>query len=162
VRVAYVKVAEYQRRGLVHVHAVIRLDRAMPAYRASEVHPPPPRFGVELLADALRTTVAEVDAPLTDELGGERVRWGDELDIRPLDRQARREVAGYLAKYATKSTEQAGGVLHRVDEHQVDELPVREHVRAYLRTAFTLAADPPWRTVASPPARTRSATAVTA
>ena len=55
---------------------------------------------------------------------------------------ARGEVAGYLAKYATKSTEQAGGVLHRVAEHQVDELPVREHVRRYLRAAFTLAADP--------------------
>ena len=31
VRVSYAKVAEYQRRGLVHLHAVIRLDRAMPA-----------------------------------------------------------------------------------------------------------------------------------
>jgi hypothetical protein len=30
VRVAYVKVAEYQRRGLVHVHVVVRVDRAMP------------------------------------------------------------------------------------------------------------------------------------
>jgi Replication initiator protein, pSAM2 len=54
----------------------------------------------------------------------------------------RREVAGYLAKYATKSTELAGGVLHRVAEHQVDELPVREHVKAYMREAFTLAEDP--------------------
>jgi uncharacterized Zn-finger protein len=30
VRVAYIKIAEYQKRGLVHLHAVIRLDRAMP------------------------------------------------------------------------------------------------------------------------------------
>ncbi len=84
VRVAYVKVAEYQRRGLVHLHVVIRLDRAMPAYRAHEVHPPPPRFGVELLEDALRATVAEAGAPLPHELGGGRVHWGDELDIRQL------------------------------------------------------------------------------
>jgi hypothetical protein len=70
------------------------------------------------------------------------VGWGQELDARELDANARREVAGYLAKYATKSTEQAGGVLHRVAEHQVDELPVREHVRAYLRAAFALATDP--------------------
>ena len=90
VRVAYVKVAEYQRRGLVHLHAVIRLDQAMPTYRAHEVHPPPERFGVELLEDALRATVAEVDAPLPGELGGGRVRWGDELDIRQLDTEARR------------------------------------------------------------------------
>ncbi len=141
VRVAYVKVAEYQRRELVHLHAVIRLDRAMPAYRAHEVRPPP-LFGVELLEGALRATVAEVDAPLPGELGGGRVRWGDELDIRPLDPDTRREVAGYLAKYATKSTEQAGGILHRVTEHQIDQLPVRDHVRRYLRAAFTLNADP--------------------
>ena len=127
---------------VVHLHAVIRLDRAMPAYRATEVKPPPARFDVELLEDAIRATVAEVRAPLTDELGGGTVQWGDELDIRQLDAHARRHVAGYLAKYATKSTEQAGGVAHRVTEHQLDALPVREHVRAYMRTAFTLATDP--------------------
>jgi hypothetical protein len=121
---------------------VIRLDRAMPAYRAAEVKPPPDRFGVELLDGSLRAVVAEVRAPLPDELGGGAVRWGDELDVRWLDVHERRLVAGYLAKYATKSTELAGGVLHRVAEHQVDELPVREHVRAYMREAFALAADP--------------------
>ena len=51
-------------------------------------------------------------------------------------------MAGYLAKYATKSTEQAGGVLHRVTEHEVASLGVSEHVRAYLRAAFALADDP--------------------
>ena len=61
--------------------------------------------------------------------------------MRPLDHEQRREVAGYLAKYATKSTEQAGGVLHRVSEHQLDALPVREHVRAYMREAFRFAGD---------------------
>jgi hypothetical protein len=30
-------------------------------------------------------------------------------------------------------------VLHRVSEHEVDALPVRENVRAYLRTAFARA-----------------------
>jgi hypothetical protein len=142
VRVSYVKVAEYQRRGLVHLHVVIRLDRAMPAYRADEVKPPPARFGVELLEDALRAVVDEVRAPLPDELGGGAVCWGGELDVRRLDAHERRRVAGYLAKYATKSTELAGGVVHRVAEHQLDDLPVREHVRVYMREAFTLAADP--------------------
>jgi hypothetical protein len=143
VRVSYAKVAEYQRRGLVHLHAVIRLDRVMPKYRADEVRPPDGRFTVELLEDAIRATVDVVSAPLPDELGGGRVRWGDELDIRPIgDGSHRGEVAGYLAKYATKSTEQAGGVLHPVTEHQVDALPVREHVRCYLREAFALHADP--------------------
>jgi len=142
VRLSYIKVAEYQRRGLVHLHVVIRLDRAMPRYRAHEIRPPATGFGVELLERAIRATVEAVDAPLPDATGGGRMRWGAELEIRPLDQQARREVAGYLAKYATKSTEQAGGVSYRVAEHQIDTLPVHEHMRAYLRAAFKLSRDP--------------------
>jgi hypothetical protein len=138
VRVAYIKVAEYQRRGLVHLHVIARLDRAMPDYRADQLRPPDARFGAELLEQAVRDTVAHIDAPIPDELGGGRVRWGQEIDVRQLDHEERREVAGYLAKYATKSTEQAGGLLHRIDRDQIDTAPVREHVRRYLRTAFTL------------------------
>ncbi|MGH2944832.1 MAG: replication initiator [Solirubrobacteraceae bacterium] len=139
VRVSYVKVTEYQRRGLVHLHAVIRLDRAMPKYRADEVRPPDTRFTTELLEDAIRETVDAVSAPLPDELGGGRVRWGNEFDVRALvDGSTRSEVAGYLAKYATKSTEQAGGLLHPIDREQADTAPVREHVREYLRAAFRL------------------------
>jgi hypothetical protein len=66
------------------------------------------------------------------------VRWGDELDVRRLDAHERREVAGYLAKYATKSTEQAGGLLHPIERDEVETAPVREHVRRYLRAAFRL------------------------
>jgi len=141
VRVSYVKVAEYQRRGLVHLHAVIRLDRAMPVYRASELRPPAARFGVELLEEAIRVTAGEVRAPLPHELGVGAVSWGGELDVRRLEEFERGEVAGYLAKYATKSTEQTGGVLHPVTKHQLHGLPVREHVRRYLRAAFSLADD---------------------
>jgi Replication initiator protein, pSAM2 len=142
VRVAYTKVAEYQKRGLVHLHVVARLDRAMSEYRADELRVPDALFSAELLEAAVRETVADVSAPIPDEAGGGRVRWGAQLDVRQLDRDERREVAGYLAKYATKSTELAGGVLHRVAEHQLDELPVRAHVRAYMREAFTLGAEP--------------------
>jgi replication initiator protein RepSA len=53
-----------------------------------------------------------------------------------------RKCARYLAKYSTKSTELAGGVVYRVSEHELDALPVREHVRSYMREAFQLAADP--------------------
>jgi hypothetical protein len=107
------------------------------------VHLPSAVFDVELLERAVRATVERVSAPLPDELGGGSVRWGDELDVRCLDDgPVRGEVAGYLAKYATKSTELAGGVLHRVTGVEVDALPVREHVRTYLRAAFALAGDP--------------------
>jgi hypothetical protein len=141
VRFSYVKVAEYQRRGLVHLHVVVRLDRAMPAYGAHELHPPSSRFDVELLERAIRATAADVSAPLPDELGGGRVRWGDALDVQPIGGAGVLEpgrCAGYLAKYATKATEQAGGVLRPVTEPQIEALPIRPHVREYLRHAFAL------------------------
>jgi len=140
VRVSYVKVAEYQARGLVHLHVAIRLDRAMPAYRSDEVHPPSPRYTLALLEQAIGETVAEVSAPVPDELGGGAIGWGEQLDLRPLSGPGRDpgECAGYLAKYATKSTEAVGGPLHRIDEGQVELVAVREHVREYLRAAFRL------------------------
>ena len=143
VRFSYVKVAEYQRRGLVHVHVVIRLDRAMPKYRADQVLPPTRPFDVELLEETIRATVEAVSAPLPDELGRGRLRWGDVIDVQRIGTGSleAKHCAGYLAKYATKATEQAGGVLHPVTEHEIDALPVRDHVRAYLRHAFALDAE---------------------
>lgn len=139
VRVTYAKVAEYQRRGLVHLHVLARLDRAMPNYRADELHPPARRFGVELLERSIRDAVEVVSAPVGRGLGDARVRWGDQVDVRPLSTgEQRGEIAGYLAKYATKSTEQAGGLLHRIAADEVDVAPVREHVRTFMRAAFEL------------------------
>jgi hypothetical protein len=140
VRVSYIKVSEYHHRGLVHIHALMRLDRRMPAYRADEVHAPDRRFTTQLLEDALRTTVKEVKAKVPDELGAGVVRWGKQLDVEQLtaDEQERRRRAGYLAKYSTKSTEQAGGLLHRVHRSDVDAAKVSDHIRRYLQTAFEL------------------------
>lgn len=140
VRVSYVKASEYQRRGLVHLHAVIRLDRRMPDYRAGEIRPPDKRFTSELLEQALRATVAEVKVKIPDELGAGEIRWGKQLDVQqlPVDEPDRRRWAGYLAKYTTKSTEQAGGLLHRIDRSEVEHAAVSEHNRRYLHTAFEL------------------------
>jgi hypothetical protein len=55
VRVRYVKVAEYQERGVVHFHAVIRLDAPGEDYQ-----PPAERFTADLLADAIRDAAAAV------------------------------------------------------------------------------------------------------
>jgi hypothetical protein len=50
--------------------------------------------------------VAGVSAPVATELGDARVRWGYQVDVRQLRTGAERgEIAGYLAKSATKSTE---------------------------------------------------------
>jgi hypothetical protein len=140
VRVSYVKLAEYQARGLVHLHVAIRLDRAMPAYRAGEVRPPSPRFTTELLEHAVNGAIEAVSAPiagsLTAELGQRRVQWGRERDIQRIDDPGK--LAGYLAKYATKSTEKAGGLLHTIVAEQIEHVKVTAHVRRYLREAFKL------------------------
>ena len=77
VSVAYVKVAEYQRRGVVHFHLLIRLDAARPPaierlgvpWRAPHrVTPPPARYTVELLAQAVRDAVAYTQVPYPEQL----------------------------------------------------------------------------------------------
>jgi hypothetical protein len=78
VRVSYIKVAEYQARGLVHLHVAIRIDRAMPAYRCSEVRPPDPRFTPQLLEHAVNGAIEALSAPIAEnlaaELGQRRIR----------------------------------------------------------------------------------------
>jgi hypothetical protein len=153
VRVSYVKVAEYQHRGLVHLHAVIRLDKRMPDYRSDEVRPPDRRFTSELLEQALRATVEDVKVQIPTELGTGTIRWGDRLDVQQLadNDDGRRHRASYLAKYTTKSTEQAGGLLHPITRDEIEHTAVSEHNRRYLTTAFELhdrvsdaiATDPP-------------------
>jgi len=140
VRVSYVKVAEYQHRGLVHLHPIIRLDRGMPAYRAQELRAPDRRFTTQLLEDALRGAVEAVGVTVPKELGAGTIGWGEQLDVEQLssDDEPRRGKASYLAKYTTKSTEQAGGLLHRIAREEVEHVQISDHGRGYLRTAFTL------------------------
>jgi transposase len=94
-------------RGLVHLHAVIRLDKRMPDYRSDEIRPPARRFTSELLEHALRATVDDVKVQIPAELGAGTIRWGDRLDVQqlPTEDDERRRWASYLAKYTTKSTE---------------------------------------------------------
>jgi hypothetical protein len=77
VTVSYVKVAEYQKRGLVHFHLLIRLDAAQPpaverlgvAWRLPyRVTTPPPGYTVELLAQAVRNAVAHVEVSYPDHI----------------------------------------------------------------------------------------------
>jgi Replication initiator protein, pSAM2 len=74
VRVSYVKVAEFQRRGQVHYHAIIRLD-GLDA--AGEVVTPPGGFTVDLLVEAIRAAAAGVRAPIPAAAKGgwDPMRW---------------------------------------------------------------------------------------
>ncbi|MEU0156481.1 replication initiator [Micromonospora fulviviridis] len=115
VRLSHGKAAEFQARGAVHFHALVRLDGVDPTDPTAVV-PPPAGFTVADLDHALRhgaEQVAFTTPGHPDRPQGWPIAWGDQVDIRPISLTGRGEVtdsmvAGYLAKYATKSTEVTG------------------------------------------------------
>jgi hypothetical protein len=145
-KLSYAKVAEYQRRGLVHFHAVIRLDGP-----DGHTTTPPAWATTELLTDAIHTAAGRtrVDGP---ELDGEvsSFAFGTQLDVRPIRSGdftgatpvTERAVAAYIAKYATKGAEGATGTLDRrlrlIGELHAFDIP--PHAERMIRTAWDLGA----------------------
>jgi len=110
VRVVFAKVAEFQGRGVVHFHAIVRLDG-----RAGSSCPPPGWASLSLLRRSIRTAArqATVTTARSHRVAARVLRFGRQVDIRPItadnDKTASDVVvARYVAKYATKSTESAG------------------------------------------------------
>ena len=114
----YAKVAEYQARGAVHFHALVRLDGPR---TADGFAPAPVAIDATQLSWLVRDAAASVrlSVPGVDGEDSDRVlAFGRQLDARPV-RTGRRtddpdrtlspeQVAGYLAKYATKSAQDTG------------------------------------------------------
>ncbi|MFF3938315.1 replication initiator [Streptomyces phaeofaciens] len=148
-KVSYAKVAEYQRRGAVHFHAVIRLDGPDGAEDT-----PPLWATTQLLTDSIRSAarLAETPGPILDD-HAHTFRFGDQLDIRPI-RSAdftgttdltSRAVAAYIAKYATKGAESATGTLDRPIRNPITDLigaEVTDHARQLILTCWHLGALP--------------------
>ncbi|WP_446458945.1 replication initiator [Streptomyces rochei] len=145
-RVSFAKVAEYQKRGAVHFHAVIRIDGP----NGGDT-PPPAWATAELLTDAIGAAASKVrvDGPTIDD----RARiftFGRQLDVRTIrsadfnDGQelTERAVAAYIAKYATKGAETATGALDRPLKFAAElaQLDISDHARRLIRTAWTLGA----------------------
>lgn len=113
-RLSYTKVVEFQARGVIHVHAPIRLDGP-----DGPDSPPQVDLGTADLEDAIRQAAAQVrlTVALPDEQGIV-LRWGTQVDVRAITPDAHRDagagpahphqVAAYLAKYLTKATEDFG------------------------------------------------------
>jgi hypothetical protein len=110
----YAKVAEYQLRGAVHFHALVRLDGPQ---TPEGFAPAPAAVTAQVLASLVEqaATAVRVTAPPVHDDDSPRVlAFGAQVDTRAV-RTSRRtddpdrsltpeQVAGYLAKYATKST----------------------------------------------------------
>ena len=104
----YAKVAEYQTRGLVHFHALIRLDGPDGPGSPATLDGEQLATLVDRVAGAVTFTVPGVDPDDVDRT----LTWGKQLDVRvvrcgnrtddPNGPLSPEQVAGYLAKYATK------------------------------------------------------------
>ena len=148
VRVRYVKVAEYQARGVVHVHAVIRLDAPGDDYR-----PPPRGIDAAMLCDAVRAAAAAVRIAQPDGTGtGITLSFGapQGTDVRPIRRDDltrtgqplnHQAVANYIAKYATKSADVPGLPDTRIRHaSEITALRCPAHHKRMLTAAWSLGA----------------------
>jgi hypothetical protein len=140
-RVSFGKVVEYQHRGLVHVHAVIRADGPEGPY-----DPAPPWASTSLLRDAVQAaaTIPAVTLPHPGRDGSTlAMSWGSQADVRIVHRGSGdlddHKVAAYVAKYAVKGTEQIGGIPVRIKAiSDLDDWHVTGHVRRLITTCWQL------------------------
>ncbi|WP_098894949.1 replication initiator protein RepSA [Streptomyces sp. t99] len=134
-RVSFGKVAEFQKRGALHFHAVVRLDGP-----DGPCTPPPSWATVDLLTHAIRAAAAHsytsVSVPAAGGQPSRTFRWGRQLDVRPVKAfgdgsdVTEQAVASYVAKYATKAAENTGTLDRRIGElAELDRHRVPDHTR---------------------------------
>jgi hypothetical protein len=143
VRLRFVKVAEYQARGVVHFHAIIRLDAAADD---GIYAPPPARWTADVLTAAI--TAAAASASVTADVGTTGrtlvIRFGRQTDARVIASGTsaaltRPAVANYIAKYATKTTDAPGLPASRLrSASEVRHLRCPPHHRRLIETCWTL------------------------
>ncbi|MEU5685190.1 replication initiation protein [Streptomyces venezuelae] len=166
-RISFAKVAEYQKRGLVHFHAVIRFDGP-----SGHTSTPPPWATFDALHVAVGLAVRRARLIVESDAIGERVMtWGERFKVDPITALGDGEltdakVAGYVAKYATKNAEGAGTVDRTLvcrpckgrgyvrgpdgfrdlcadcdgtgQAERIKALPIQHHARQMIRTAWDL------------------------
>lgn len=144
-RISYSKVVEFQARGVIHIHAPIRLD-------GSDGPAGPPTtlsIGTEDLerAAVIAAGRVTVDSEELDDGTTRTLTWGGQVDLRTIvgtaprdaDRRGRvvhpRQVAAYLAKYLTKTTEDFGLPVRVRTPGQARAAGATPHAVNILRTA---------------------------
>ncbi|MYV93348.1 replication initiator protein RepSA [Streptomyces sp. SID1034] len=140
-RVSFGKVAEFQKRGAVHFHAVVRLDGP-----EGPDSPPPAWATVGLLDDAIRAAAARVAVPVgsAGAFDARVLRWGSQVDVQPIGgldgvELTDQAVASYVAKYATKAAEATETVDRRIGELcELDKLRLPAHTRRLIEACWTL------------------------
>jgi hypothetical protein len=147
VKPRFFKVTEYQVRGVVHYHAVIRLDANVKDENAW-VHPGP-LWTAELLARAVKAAAAQASVLFPVGRTGRSLllRFGAEsgfADTRIIrsgtaTAVSREAVANYVAKYATKVSDVPGMPSGPIrDLAEIQALRCSAHHKRLIETAFRL------------------------
>ncbi|MER7979544.1 replication initiator protein RepSA [Streptomyces sp. NPDC095817] len=141
-RLSFGKVAEYQKRGAVHFHAVIRFDGP-----DGPDTPPPYWATLDLLTDAIHAAAARVavDVPAAGSEPARTLGWGTQLDVQRIkafgdgSEITEQAVASYVAKYATKAAETTGTVDRRIgNKEALVLLDVPDHPRRLIEACLDL------------------------
>ena len=154
VRLSFGKAAEMQRRGVAHFHAIVRLDGIDPADPAAIV-PPPPGIDAQDLVDAIdhaARTVGFTTEPHPARPDGWPIGWGEQvltkvITVAGAGEVTDAQVAAYLAKYATKSTEVTGHASARLTDDTVNVYadPDGTHTERLIEACWMLGRPAEWR-----------------
>jgi hypothetical protein len=155
VKASFVKVVEMQARAIPHIHALIRLDPPDDPVGGTVATGPAwesPMSAAQLAAfiqQAARAVTLDVPNPDNNQSGDAAplvVRFGTQIDTQPLGTEnhtapteSSHRIAGYLAKYVTKSLQDFGVAARRLSAEAIADLDVTDHVRAILTTIAHLA-----------------------
>jgi hypothetical protein len=142
VHVEFGKVAEYQRRGVIHFHALVRLDAKTTdgTYR-----PPAIRIDHADLRAAIIGAARHVTYKATETAGRCVVlRFGRQVDVQPVNSGIAGEitpeaVAAYISKYQTKGTEDFGLGGRPVHPAAARAMGLTDHVCRLVATCHDLA-----------------------
>lgn len=155
---SYAKVAEYQKRGQIHFHTVIRIDGP-----TGPTSTPPTWATTELLDHAIRAAAqrTRVQNQLPSKAGTadgsqqpepSAFRFGRQIDVRAIRSTdftgdapvTDRHIAAYIAKYATKGAETTTGTLDRRLRFlaELAQYNLTDHARQMIHTAWHLGAQP--------------------
>ena len=151
VRVSHGKAAEFQARGAVHFHALLRLDGIDPN-DVEAVVPPPTAITAADLDDAIQYAAHAIrftTPPHPIQPEGWLIQWGNQVDVRVITMRGSNPVtdamvAGYLAKYATKGTEATGHVSARITDGTIDlhADPDGSHTERLIHACWILGREP--------------------